>query len=301
MNRQYIVAENAFTVSAPDGFLPWAEIENRFLPFLASGAEESMLDIDIKQERLAEPHAELIYGPVHSGIGIISASASRGLDGSLIMEFDNVLLKCRRIRLTMSPALDRAAITVALDADSNDKYILAHAIMIAFMLATLKNGTLLIHSSAVIYEGKAYLFQGKSGTGKSTHARMWLQNIDGAEQLNDDHPVIRFSSDGIAKAYGSPWSGKTPCYRNVSAPIGAFVRIVRSKENELCPLSPLKGFASLSTSVFYLPFISEELKEIRHKTIERLAMTVPCFEMHCRPDADAAQTCMTGLTITSKT
>ncbi|MDE5554377.1 MAG: hypothetical protein K2J10_04255 [Muribaculaceae bacterium] len=180
--------------------------------------------------------------------------------------------------------------------DGNDLYFLTHALMIAYMLATTGNGTLTIHSSTVIYNDKAYLFQGRSGTGKSTHASLWIANIPGAELLNDDNPIIRFSPDGTAMAYGSPWSGKSDCYRNLAAPIGALVRIVRSQNNELRKLSPLHAYASLTASVGYLPLLSEKDREMRHKTIERLVGSVKCCEMHCRPDADAALTCMTALT-----
>lgn len=180
--------------------------------------------------------------------------------------------------------------------DGNDPYILSHALMIAFMMAATGNGSLIVHASTVIYGGKGYLFQGKSGTGKSTHAALWLENIPGAELLNDDNPVIRFSPDGTPMVYGSPWSGKTHCYRNLCAPIGAMVRIVRSQTNELQRLNGLKAYASLTTTVAYLPFLSKEYKDMRHKTIERLAGTVECCEMHCRPDADAALTCMASLT-----
>lgn len=297
MKEQYLVAQNAITVSIPDGLAAWEALRSRYSPFASYLTENPVLEINIECHVLPETNdAEKIYEPVHGGIGPITACASRLTDGSLIMEFKHVEEPMPRLSMKMTTELNRADIIIAPDGDSNDSYFLAHALMIAFMLATCGNGTLLIHSSAVLFEGKAYLFQGKSGTGKSTHARQWTRNINGAELLNDDNPVIRFSADGVATAYGSPWSGKTPCYRNVSAPIGAFVRIVRAPENELRRLAPLNAYASLTTSVFYLPFLSDELRDMRHKTIERLVGTVPCCEMHCRPDADAAFTCRDGLT-----
>lgn len=320
MKDQYNIAENIISISAPDNLSPWLKLKPRFNHFTtkpksSTKAEEKRnqdpsaasfacerensdtptLSIEIKESPIPEAEGERIYEPEYTGIGFIAARASKLPDGSLLIEFIHINDGKPHTWMKMNPELDKAEIILPTDSDQDAPFFLTHAIMIAYLLATYGNGTLLIHSSAILYKGKAYLFQGKSGTGKSTHARMWLENIPGATLLNDDHPIIRISDDGIAKAYGSPWSGKTHCYKNVSAPIGAFVRIVRSETNYLQPLPPLKAYASLMTSVFYLPLLTEKQREIRHKTIERLAMTVSCCEMHCLPNPDAAQTCCNGL------
>ncbi|MDE7473761.1 MAG: hypothetical protein K2M68_09290 [Muribaculaceae bacterium] len=295
MKELYIVAQNAFTVSAPDTLRAWNVLKHRFSPFTAASATKPVLEVEITADELTECDAETVYEPTHAGIGVITSRAARHDDGSTVIEFKHIDETGPCLRMKMSPDMNRADIIVSPEHRADDSYFMAHALMIAFMLATCGNGTLLIHSSAVMFEDKAYLFQGKSGTGKSTHATLWVDNIAGAELLNDDNPVIRFGADGVAMAYGSPWSGKTPCYRNVKAPIGAMVRIVRDRENTLKRLAPLTAYASLTASVFYLPFMSDKLKEMRHKTIERLVGAVPCCEMHCRPDAEAAMTCMNGL------
>lgn len=102
--------------------------------------------------------------------------------------------------------------------------ILSSMLRIAFAQAVILREGLSIHASAVVSDGKAYLFLGKSGTGKSTHARLWLKNIPGSHLLNDDNPAVRLI-DGSPVAFGTPWSGKTPCYRDESAPVGGFVRL----------------------------------------------------------------------------
>lgn len=298
MREQYVVAENAFTISVPDGLAAWAVLEPRFRPFAASSASaEPVLTIDVEVRELPESKGEMIYDPAFDGIGIILGRAFRLADGSLEMEFTHVSETEPRVWMKMSPDLGNAEIVIHPDGDDDDHYFLTHAVMIAFVLATCGNGTQLVHASAVMYGGKAYLFQGRSGTGKSTHTSLWIRNIPGAELLNDDHPAIRFAADGRATVYGSPWSGKTHCYRNLSAPIGAFVRIVRAEDNYLRRLAPLKAYASLTASVFLLPFISDRLRDVRHRTMERMVEAVACCEMHCRPDADAAYTCLRGLTI----
>lgn len=291
MKELYTVAQNAFTVSVADDLPAWLAIKPRYNPFAGASAEKPVLEADVRALPLPECDAERIYEPAPPGVGFIAARASRLPDSSVVMEFMHISQQAPRVWMKMPPALDKADIIISPDGDSDDAYFLTHALMIAFMLASGRTGTLLTHASAVVLDGKAYLFQGKSGTGKSTHTDLWLKNIAGAELLNDDNPVVRFSADGVAIAYGSPWSGKTHCYRNVSAPIGAFTRIVQARENTLRRLAPLKAYASLTASVFFVPFVGDDLIEIRHKTIERLAQTVACCEMHCRPDADAAFTC----------
>ncbi len=302
MKKTYIVANHAICIKMARDHRAWKTIEPHYRPFAATTEAAPVLEVEITSGSRPVFAANKIYEPEHGGIGLITSSASRLADGSLLIEFRHIEETDTRLWLEMAPSLDSANIIMCHDsacADSSDPYFLSHALMIAFMLATCHAGTLLIHSAAVTYRGKAYLFQGKSGTGKSTHARLWTQNIAGAELLNDDNPVIRLNDDGTPIVYGSPWSGKTHCYRNLSAPIGGLVRIVRANDNSLHRLPPLKAYASATASVFFMPFLSERLRQTRHEAIERLVTAVPCYEMHCRPDADAAATCMIGLTLNS--
>ncbi len=85
--------------------------------------------------------------------------------------------------------------------------------------------TIKIHASVIEKGGKALVFMGKSGTGKSTHSRNWLKFVPDCQLLNDDEPIIRVLNDGSVRVYGAPWSGSTPCYRNASAEVAAFVRL----------------------------------------------------------------------------
>ena len=97
----------------------------------------------------------------------------------------------------------------------HEKMAIDNALMIMFALATADKGTVLFHAAVVSYKNKGYMFLGPSGTGKSTHASLWQRYIAGTALVNDDNPVVRISEDDTATVYGSPWSGKTPCYRSV--------------------------------------------------------------------------------------
>lgn len=170
------------------------------------------------------------------------------------------------------------------------KFAIDNAAMLLFAFSTASLNTLEMHSSVTVNSGRAYMFLAESGTGKSTHSRMWLENIPGSELLNDDNPIVRVSEDGSVTVYGSPWSGKTPCYRNASAPLGAMVLIRRSPVNAITPLSELEAYAQVvsSSSGFRgIPSMADGL----HETTAFIATTQPCFVLDCRPDAQAAHVC----------
>lgn len=296
MIYQYSIAQNVFTISVSDGLEAWKELKPRFSLFEAMSDDIPILEIKIKEGTIGKTEVPDVYRPTFLGVGLIDARYWKLDDGGHVMEFKHVKEHSTRMTMTISERCDRAEIVLDPRGDGNDSYHLSHALMIAFMMGVSGNGTLLFHSSAVVYDGRAYLFQGKSGTGKSTHASLWTANVEGAELLNDDHPLVRFSDNGTAVAYGSPWSGKTHCYRNESAPLGAIVRIIRGKENDLHRIKALKAFVSVMPSVFYIPFMTPEQRDMHRKTLERLVTEVKCYEMHCRPDKEAALTCMRGLT-----
>ena len=171
------------------------------------------------------------------------------------------------------------------------KNVFNDALKMMFALATTEKDTLIIHAAVVSCEGKGYLFLGPSGTGKSTHAQLWLKHFEGTELVNDDHPVVR---DGIV--YGSPWSGKkTPCYRNVSVPIGGIVMLSQAPYNKIRRLSGIEAYVDLAESVGGMPWnirISEDL----HQTMNRLAQTIPMWHLECLPDEEAARLCHDTIT-----
>ena len=168
---------------------------------------------------------------------------------------------------------------------NHTKMAIDNALMVMYALATADKGTVLFHAAVVSHEGRGYMFLGPSGTGKSTHARLWLQHIDGTELVNDDNPVVR---DGVV--YGSPWSGKTPCYRNVSYPLGGIVLLSQAPYNKIERLGGLQAYAAL------VPSISGKRWDARiadglHETENKLATEVPVWHLECLPDETAAKLC----------
>ncbi len=166
---------------------------------------------------------------------------------------------------------------------------LNNALMLIFAFAGSKMQTLLIHASLVRQNGYGYAFIARSGTGKSTQVSMWLRHLKGCDLMNDDNPIIRII-DGEAYIYGSPWSGKTPCYRNVKARLGAITRIDRADSNWVEDLGPVEAFASLLPSCSSMKWDQDIFDNICN-TITRLVETQRICTLHCLPNKEAAVVC----------
>ncbi len=169
------------------------------------------------------------------------------------------------------------------------EFSLNNALMLMYTFRTSPYDTLMTHASVIRYEDGGYMFLGRSGTGKSTHSRMWLEAIEGATLLNDDNPVVRVI-DGKAYIFGSPWSGKTPCYKNEVVPLKAVVRIVRAPHNKAVRLKPLQSYASLKPSCSAMRWDKKSTDDL-HLTLQKVISVVPCWHMECLPNPDAARVC----------
>lgn len=181
--------------------------------------------------------------------------------------------------------------TGTLKASKARRFCVNNALMLMYAFRTASLGTMEMHASVTVKDGRGFLFLGKSGTGKSTHSRLWLKNIPGSRLLNDDNPVVRVV-DGEVRVFGSPWSGKTPCYVNEDCPVGAFVRINRASVDAIHRMSLPESFASLSSSTSGLRAI-RSIADGLYETISKVAQTVPCFILDCLPDDEAAIVCST--------
>ncbi len=166
--------------------------------------------------------------------------------------------------------------------------MLRFALWIGFGVMTSQKDTIAIHSSCIVYNGKAIIFLGESGTGKSTHTRLWRENISGAFLLNDDSPIVK--TDGKVYVYGSPWSGKTPCYRQESYPLAAIVRLYQAPFNKIETLPLLRAYGAIHPSCPPDFAYSQELYDGISSTIGKILERIPVYMMGCLPDADAAYT-----------
>ena len=164
-------------------------------------------------------------------------------------------------------------------------------IRFAFSQAILSKKGVSIHASAVCVDGDAYLFMGKSGTGKSTHAYLWKQYVKGAKLLNDDNPTIRLTQDGRIMVYGTPWSGKTPCYINGSAELKGAVRLQQAAQNRFDELTGVEAFLELLPGCMAFQAASG-LYEKMCDLLEIIAnSSVVIGRLYCLPQEEAALLC----------
>lgn len=191
----------------------------------------------------------------------------------------------------LSVSMDGRSAAMSLYGDDMEQWLTFNTgVNLCYLYSSSQLDTVLVHASCVKWQDRAYLFLGKSGTGKSTHSRMWLRALKDVELMNDDHPVIRLNDEGEVIAYGYPWSGKTICYKNIQAKVGGIIRIARAPYNKARRLSSVEAYGSLMTSCSGMVW-EKELADGRDRTMQGIIGSVPCWVMQCLPDEDAALVC----------
>lgn len=157
----------------------------------------------------------------------------------------------------------------------------------SFYRQLLAFGGMMLHASAVVVDDRAYLFSAPSGTGKSTHTKLWLELFgDRAYLLNDDKPALRLE-DGQWYAYGTPWSGKFDLNRNARVKLGGICFLRRAEENEIIPLTGAKAAYHLYDQTVRPPItdLVEKLLEL----MDALVTRVPMWSMGCNQEREAAR------------
>lgn len=152
--------------------------------------------------------------------------------------------------------------------------------------------TILMHGSAIAVDGKTYLFTAKSGTGKSTHARLWREHFkDRAVMVNDDKPLITIGEHTVI--HGTPWNGKHRLDTNISVPLKAICVLERGAENTIEKVESDEVYHILLQQIFR-PMNIEAL----HKTltlIDRLTENTPIYRLHCNMSPEAAVVSYNGM------
>lgn len=184
----------------------------------------------------------------------------------------------------------QSVIYVLLDEISEKSAILTWFIMVAYGQAALWFDTILIHASVVECGNEGYAFLGKSGTGKSTHSRLWVAHLQGFDLLNDDNPAIRLEKDGSVAVYGTPWSGKTPCYRNKKVALKGLVRLRQAQENHFEMQHGKNALIQVLPSCTAIRWNNALFNQMV-SILMIIVQVVPIGLFSCLPTADAAKTC----------
>lgn len=172
--------------------------------------------------------------------------------------------------------------------DTDTPSLFRFGLWMIFGLAVNPHHAIPIHSSTIRYKNNGVLFLGESGTGKSTHTGLWLKHIPGAVLLNDDSPIIRIR-EGVPTVYGSPWSGKSPVYKQENYPIRALVRLSQAPANTIRKLSVVSAIGALLPSCPPSFAFDDELQDHECDTLSQMIARVPVFHLACLPDQDAAR------------
>lgn len=277
MRKHYTVAGHGFMVDAEESV--FTEMK-QYQPFLDEREDNTLFSIHVE-----ESVTPIIYKEIHrqedEGQSMICGDTP---DGKIVLEY--------QLR-------DKVAGWLVCNQDFKEGnvyyvgqqrlFVVNNALMMMYTFATSNKLTTLFHSSVVSLKGKAYMFLGKSGTGKSTHSQLWLKHIEGTELVNDDNPVVRMIN-GEARVYGSPWSGKTPCYRNVDYPIGGIVKLKQAPYNEIRRMKAVESYVALAMSISGMRW-KKTMGDGIHETENQLTASVPVWHLSCLPDQEAAELC----------
>lgn len=157
----------------------------------------------------------------------------------------------------------------------------------SFYRQLLRFDGMMLHSSAVVMDGYAYLFSAPCGTGKSTHTTMWREafGYDRVLMLNDDKPALRLEN-GRWYAYGTPWSGKTAQNTNVCAPLGGICVLTRGEVNEIVLFGGTQAVLAIMEQTARP--VGMEGRGRLLELVDSLLSTVPVWKLKCTPTPDAA-------------
>ena len=152
--------------------------------------------------------------------------------------------------------------------------------------ALLDYDAMILHAATISFDGRAYAFTAPSGTGKSTHIRLWKQ-VWGTRVgiVNGDKPVLRFL-DGVLYAFGTPWSGKEGWERNVRVPLGAIVCLGRGAENRMARISASQAVPRLLHQIL-MPDDAAGA-EATLALCDRILSCTPVYRLACNMDPSAA-------------
>lgn len=158
---------------------------------------------------------------------------------------------------------------------------------VQFYYQLLHYNGLMLHASAAALGGRAYLFSGPCGRGKSTHTRLWQQTFGEAVQVfNDDKPALR-RLDGRWYAYGTPWCGKDGINLNQKWPLGGICFLEKSQENRIRRLSAAEALPLILAQTTYR--LQPHSMELLLASLDSLLREIPVFLLENRPEEAAAR------------
>lgn len=157
-----------------------------------------------------------------------------------------------------------------------------------------KFGCFVFHGAAISYKGIGYLFTAPSGTGKSTHIRLWREHIGkDVDIINGDKPILKIDGDKILVC-STPWAGKENWQKNRIMPLGAICLLNRGEKNEILHENP-SAYVGYLMNQIYIPRTADALARTM-EFMDKLLSVVPFYSLHCDISADAVKTSFEAMT-----
>ena len=151
----------------------------------------------------------------------------------------------------------------------------------------------LMHGAAIAVDGEVYIFTARSGTGKTTHIRLWLEKFgDRAIVVNGDKPILKLA-DGSIYVCGTPWCGKEHLNANVILPLKAVCILERSDENSIVPITAAEALPTLMAQLFR-PAVPESMRGML-KMADSITRLVPLYRLGCNMQPEAADVSYSGM------
>lgn len=249
---------------------------------IEEGKEDVTINIKVNND-IPLP-AEDVYGPYKN---YYYSEASDGtLNTYAIPEgFDRCLLKCSVYsdgKNASIEVIDLSDIVVEFDLG---KYMIT-AIGLVFVKLILKYNGFVIHGSSISYNDNGIIFSAKSGTGKSTQTKLWLDNLDGVILVNDDTPAITFEDDNVY-LNGTPFAGTTGINTNVKVPLKALVFIERSSKPYIERLS-FKDAIPRFMDEMKKSLVSDNISKCVDYAA-KLMEKVPVYLLHCNMEKESVE------------
>lgn len=170
-------------------------------------------------------------------------------------------------------------------AEYSDAYLETLALYRKIAEKMIDYDVILFHASAISLDGECYLFTAKSGTGKSTHTRLWREAFgERAVMVNDDKPLLAISDEGVT-AFGTPWNGKHRLGSNISSPLKAICILERAESNSIEKTIGASEFPKIYSQTYraHNPLFMQKTLAL----IDKLLQKVPVYKLCCNMEKDA--------------
>ncbi len=171
--------------------------------------------------------------------------------------------------------------------ESPDQYLEILAVFRKIAETLIEENTIVFHSSAIEIDGQAYVFSAPSGTGKSTHTKLWREYFADkrVRMINDDKPLIKIDSDIMV--YGTPWRGKERIGENIKAPIIGICFLKQGKSNKIHQIDKEEAIPKLLRQTYRIPNQEKLAKTI--VLLNSVAKRIPIYEMSCTISKEAVE------------